>query len=170
MAHDPREAVPARRPSSRPAAAARSPGRSAAIGSSARMISEWTARSVVVTWISTAPTSRGLGAASNLPYHQRDGQRRRAADVDETDIGTRRDGVSHRRIQVAIGGRCPNQTGSSVTSPPGCWCSTRRPMCARPCVSSRRTLVAFGASAATPPGSTSRGSIMRVGTVSGRSI
>ena len=54
----------ARRPSSRPAAAAKSPGRSAAIGSSARMISEWTARSVVVTWTSTAPTSRGLGAAS----------------------------------------------------------------------------------------------------------
>ena len=43
----------------------------------------------------------------NLPCHQRDGQRRRAAHVDEADIGTRCDGISHGRIQVAIGGGRP---------------------------------------------------------------
>ena len=57
---------------------------------------------------------------------------RRISGLDAT---SRRSAVSRYRS----GADDHRQTGSSVNSPSGCWCSTRRPMCPRACVSSSRT-------------------------------
>ena len=53
------------------------------------------------------------------------------------------DGISHHRIHVATN-RCPEPDLILGHLTPGCCVQQRRPMCPRPCVSSRRTLVAFG--------------------------
>ena len=81
----------ARRPSSRPAAAAKSPGRSAAVGSSARMTRN--RRPGQSSHLDLdSPDQPWARRRLNLPYHQRDSERWRAAGVDEAEVGTRRDG------------------------------------------------------------------------------
>ena len=135
----------ARRRKRRPAEAAKSSGNSAETGSLARTTCVWTTRSVPVTSNSTAPTSRAS------PADSRSHTRSVAANAGARPVSTRRtsglDSTSRRsavsRYRSGAVDHC--QTASWVNSPFGCWCSTRRPMCPRACVSSSRTEVALGA-------------------------
>ena len=163
----------ARRCISRPAAAAKSPGNSPDTDSLPRTTCVWITWSVPVSSNSTAPTSRVP------PDDSRFHARRFAANVVTSPASTRRtlglDATSRRkavsRYRSGVVDQC--QTGSSINSPFGYRCETRRPMFPHDSVESKRMEAAFGffatiAGGCGSCGSNNWGSSVRFGAVAGR--
>ena len=140
----------ARRRIRRPATAARSPGSSPDTDSLPRTICVWITRSGPVTSNSTAPTSRVL------PEDSRFHARSFAPSAGTSPASTRRslglDATSRRKAvsRYQSWGVDHLQTGSSVNSPSGCRCKTRRPMFPCDSVESNRMEAAFGFFATVP--------------------